>query len=319
MSDRLQIGPAVAFRYYLRTMLRCVPYWAIGGGYTRMLTELENQPLKQLDDWDDFVAERYKLGKSEDQFRNYRDDANPTVTEFYRQNHAHQTLDFVVKKKAEFCSLERGKKSIWEMAEYLNTLIDDSDPDTDLTQIEHLLQTSEAIRKDGHPRWFVLTGFIHDLGKVLCLYGEPQWAVVGDTFPVGCAYSDEIVFPEFFAANPDSKNPEYQTKYGIYEPNCGLDNVHLSWGHDEYIYTVARDCLPEPAQYMLRYHSFYPAHKHGAYRWLMNEHDEQMFEWVRKFNPYDLYSKGRERPNLKEIKPYYEDLVAEFFPDKIAW
>ncbi len=88
------------------------------------------------------------------------------------------------------------------------------------------------------PRWFVLAGFVHDLGKVLCLYGEPQWAVVGDTFPVGCAYSDEIVFPEFFAANPDSKVPEYQTKYGIYEPNCGLDNVHLSWGHDEYIYTV---------------------------------------------------------------------------------
>ena len=45
---------------------------------------------------------------------------------------------------------------------------------------------------------------------MLCLYGEPQWAVVGDTFPVGCAYSDQIVFPEFFAANPDSKVPEYQ-------------------------------------------------------------------------------------------------------------
>src|SRR2546422_6255074 len=42
----------------------------------------------------------------------------------------------------------------------------------------------------------VLTGLIHDLGKVLCLFGEPQWAVVGDTFPVGCAHSDTIVFPE---------------------------------------------------------------------------------------------------------------------------
>jgi inositol oxygenase len=95
--------------------------------------------------------------------------------------------------------------------------------------------------------------------------------------------------------------------------------VHLSWGHDEYIYMVARKYLPEPAQYMLRYHSFYPAHKHGAYRHLMNAHDEQMFGWVRKFNPYDLYSKGRERPNMKEIRPYYEDLVAEFFPDRIDW
>jgi inositol oxygenase len=279
----------------------------------------DHAPLAELDEWDDFVATRYQQGKSEEEFRNYRADANPTVTEFYRLNHANQTLDFVLKKKAEFTPLTRGKKSVWEMADYLNTLVDDSDPDTDVSQIEHLLQTSEAIRKDGQPRWFVLTGLMHDLGKVLCLYGEPQWAVVGDTFPAGCAYSDQIVFPEFFAANPDSKVPEYQTKYGIYSPNCGLDNVHLSWGHDEYVYTVTRDYLPEPAQYMLRYHSFYPAHRHGAYRHLMNDHDEKMFEWVRKFNPYDLYSKGLERPNVKEIMPYYQDLVAEFFPAQISW
>src|SRR5207247_5869090 len=133
----------------------------------------------------------------------------------YHHNHDCQTFNIDDKKKAEYCSLNRGKKSIWEMAEYLNTLVDESDPDTDLTQIEHLLQTSEAIRKDGHPRWFILAGFLHDLGKVLCLYGEPQWAVVGDTFPVGCAYSDQVVFPEFFAANPDSGNPEYQRQYGI--------------------------------------------------------------------------------------------------------
>jgi inositol oxygenase len=284
-----------------------------------MKAQLEAQPLAHVDEWDEFVATRYRQDKAEDEFRNYKEDANPTVTEFYRQNHAYQTLDFVLGKKAEYGGFRRGKKSIWEMADYLNTLVDDSDPDTDLTQIEHLLQTSEAIRKDGHPRWFVLAGFVHDLGKVLCLYGEPQWAVVGDTFPVGCAYSDQIVFPEFFEANPDRGVREYQTLCGIYEPHCGLDKVHLSWGHDEYIYRVTRDYLPEPAQYMLRYHSFYAAHRHGAYRHLMNAHDEQMFEWVRKFNPYDLYSKGRERPNAREIKPYYEELVAEFFPAAIAW
>ncbi len=222
-------------------------------------------------------------------------------------------------KRAEFLGLNRGKQSIWAAAEYLNTLVDDSDPDTDLSQIEHLMQTSEAIRRDGHPRWFVLTGFIHDLGKVLCLYGDPQWAVVGDTFPVGCAYSSEIVYPEYFAANPDSHVPEFQTVNGIYDPHCGLDNVMLSWGHDEYIYQVTRKYLPEPAQYMLRYHSFYAAHRHGAYRHLMSPHDEEMFAWVRKFNPYDLYSKGADRPSTKDLRPYYEDLVAEFFPSQIDW
>src|SRR5260221_7064535 len=207
---------------------------------------IEDQaPLKELEEWDDFVATRYRQGKSEEEFRNYKADANPTVTEFYRQNHKYQTLDFVLKKKAEYCALNRGKKSIWEMADYLNTLVDDSDPDTDLTQTEHLLQTSEAIRRDGHPRWMVATGFAHDLGKCLCLYGEPQWGVVGDTFPVGCAWSDQIVFPEYFHANPDANVPKYQSKYGIYAPNCGLENVHMSFGHDGYIAEVLKPYLPD--------------------------------------------------------------------------
>lgn len=277
------------------------------------------QPLTHIDQWDDFVAGRYRQGKDQSEFRNYDESANPSVAEFYRLNHANQTLAFTLQKEKEFGELSRGKKSVWSAADYLNTLVDDSDPDTDLSQVEHLLQTAEAIRKDGHPRWFILTGFIHDLGKVLCLYGEHQWAVVGDTFPVGCAYSDHIVFPQYFAQNPDSNVPEYQTLYGIYEPNCGLDKVHLSWGHDEYIYRIAKDYLPEPAHYMMRYHSFYSAHRHGAYKHLMSQHDEKMFEWVRTFNPYDLYSKGAEKPNLKELKPFYEDLIAEFFPSEIAW
>jgi len=275
--------------------------------------------LEIEDSWSDFVAGRYREGKSESEFRNYDAEVVPTVAAFYKDNHEFQTLDFVLGKEKQYFALDKGKKSIWEAAEYLNTLVDESDPDTDLTQIEHLMQTSEAIRKDGHPDWMVLTGFIHDLGKVLCLYGEPQWAVVGDTFPVGCAYSDKIVFPEYFAANPDSKRPELQTKYGIYDPNCGLDKVHMSWGHDAYIGHVVKDYMPEESLYMLRYHSFYSCHQMGAYRHLMSKHDEEMFKWVVKFNPYDLYSKGAAKPNVAELKPYYEDLIAKFFPAKIDW
>ncbi len=272
-----------------------------------------------MDEWDDFLTGRYKEGKSQDEFRKYDEKATPGVAEFYRLNHQYQTFDYVMAKEKEYFGLNKGEKSIWEAAEFLNTLVDDSDPDTDLTQIEHLLQTSEAIRRDGLPRWFVLTGFIHDLGKVLCLWGEPQWGVVGDTFPVGCAYSKDIVFPEYFKANPDYNNPLYQTEYGIYEPNCGLEKIHMSFGHDGYIGEVMKNYMPEESLYMLRYHSFYSAHRHGAYRHLMSKHDVEMLEWVNKFNVYDLYSKGHTKPNVKELKPYYDDLFAEFFPEKIAW
>jgi inositol oxygenase len=121
----------------------------------------------------------------------------------------------------------------------LNTLVDESDPDTSVGQIEHLLQTAEAIRRDGKPEWMQVTGLVHDLGKLLCFFGaDGQWDVVGDTFVVGCKFSDKIIYPETFAANPDSKDEKLMTENGIYTAGCGLDNVMLSWGHDEYLYHI---------------------------------------------------------------------------------
>jgi inositol oxygenase len=282
---------------------------------------MQPQPteLQSLDQWDDEVRARYDPNRKEEGFRNYGDGVQPVVREFYRLNHTNQTVAFGKQKRAQWLGLDRARVGIWEMMEQLNTLVDDSDPDTDLSQIEHNLQAAEAIRAAGYPRWFQLTGLIHDLGKILWVWGEPQWAVVGDTFPVGCAFSDSIVFHEFFAANADSGVPQYQTPCGIYEPNCGLDRVSLSWGHDEYLYHVTRDYLPEEAQYMIRYHSFYPGHRENAYTHLMNARDVEMFEWVRRFNPFDLYSKSHQKPDPVRLRPYYEELIAEFFPEKIRW
>ena len=279
----------------------------------------EPQELESLDQWDDEVRSRYDPNRTEEKFRDYGEGVAPVVREFYRLNHTNQTVAFVKQKRAEWLGLDHARIGIWDMMERLNTLVDDSDPDTDLSQIEHNLQTAEAIRAAGHPRWFQLTGLIHDLGKILWVWGEPQWAVVGDTFPVGCEFSDRIVFHEFFAANPDSQVPQYQTPCGVYEPNGGLDRVNLSWGHDEYLYHVTRDYLPEEAQYMIRYHSFYPAHRENAYTHLMNGRDLEMFPWVRRFNPFDLYSKSHEKPDAERLKPYYTELIAEYFPDNIRW
>jgi inositol oxygenase len=286
-----------------------------------MSEPVTSQPHEHVDDWEESLAARYgsPSDKKPEQFRDYRAAVRPSVSEFYRLNHRYQTLEFVLARKRAYIPLTRRRMGIWEAMEFLNTLVDDSDPDTELSQIEHLLQTAEAIRAAGKRRWFILTGLIHDLGKILCLFGEPQWAVVGDTFPVGCAFSDRVVFPEFFADNPDRLVSAYQTPCGIYEHGCGLDSVHLSWGHDEYLYRVVKDYLPEEALYMIRYHSFYAAHREGAYDHLMNEHDREMFAWVRAFNPFDLYSKAAERPDVARLRPYYEELIAEFFPPVLSW
>jgi inositol oxygenase len=292
---------------------------------SKPLTPAEVNPLSSLDVWEDHLLERYPdpdtiaKGKTTEEYRNYESPGRDSVREFYRLNHTYQTYAFVQEKKAEFLTFGRGEMSVWDAFEFLNQLVDDSDPDTDLDQFQHLLQTSEAIRADGHPDWMVLAGLFHDMGKVLCLFGEPQWAVVGDTFPVGCAWSDKIVYPEFFADNPDAGDPRYQTKYGVYSPGCGLRNVDLSWGHDEYVYHMLKDYLPEPALYMLRYHSFYAQHREEAYDHLLDEHDREMFKWVRLFNPYDLYSKNPVPPDWNRLRPYYEDLVAKYLPEKIRF
>jgi inositol oxygenase len=285
-----------------------------------MKPQQETNPLANLDEWEEDVLRRYPDPetiadqKAVDEYRNYDNPQRDTVREFYRLNHTYQTHGFVMDKRKEFLSFTKKEMPIWSAFDFLNQLVDDSDPDTDLDQMQHLLQTSEAIRRDGHPDWMVLVGLVHDMGKVLCLFGEPQWAVVGDTFPVGCAHSDKIVYPEFFSANPDSTNKEFNTKLGIYSQNCGLNNVTMSWGHDEYVYQMMKDHIPEPGLYMLRYHSFYAQHREHAYNHLMNEHDHEMFKWVDLFNPYDLYSKNPTPPDWKVLRPYYEDLVAKYLP-----
>ncbi len=285
----------------------------------------EAVPLNNLDEWEDDLLRRYPdpeaiaTAKATDEYRNYEEPARDTVKEFYRLNHTYQTYAFVQEKEKEFLQFNKKEMTIWDAFDFLNQLVDDSDPDTDLDQLQHLLQTSEAIRRDGHPDWMVLVGLMHDMGKVLCLFGEPQWAVVGDTFPVGCAYSDKVVYSEYFSANPDFTDPVYQTKYGVYEPNCGLRKVHMSWGHDEYVYQMMKDHLPEEGLYMLRYHSFYAWHREGAYDHLLDDHDRNMLKWVKLFNPYDLYSKSPEPPDWKKLRPYYEELVAKYLPSTIKF
>jgi inositol oxygenase len=257
--------------------------------------------------------------KTQTEFRDYENSASETVKQFYRLNHTYQTLEFVLTQKQKYATLDKLHMGIWQAIEALDNIIDESDPDLSLPQSVHAFQTAEKLRKDGHPRWLILTGLIHDLGKVLLLFNEPQWAVVGDTFPVGCAYSDKIIFTPYFQYNPDINNPGLQTQYGIYTPHCGLDNVHMSWGHDEYLYSVVKNYLPKEALYIIRYHSFYAAHKESAYDYLMNDYDISMMQWLKLFSSYDLYSKSPEPINSAELLPYYQELVAEFFPEVINW
>ena len=99
-------------------------------------------------------------------FRDYEAESERQkgVEEFYKQNHIHQTYDYVKKMRETYKKMDRVEMSIWECCELLNDVVDDSDPDLDEPQIQHLLQTAEAIRKDYPDEdWLHLTALIHGI------------------------------------------------------------------------------------------------------------------------------------------------------------
>ncbi|CAN6576296.1 unnamed protein product [Malus baccata var. baccata] len=181
--------------------------------------------------------------------------------------------------REKYKKLNRFKMSVWKCYELLNEV--------------HLLQTAESIRKD-YPSedWLHLTAQIHDLGKVLLLPqsgGLPQWVV-------------------YFKDKLDYNNPSYNTKCGIYSQGCGLETVTMSWRHEDYMYLVAKEngaTLPQAGSFIIRYHLFYPLHKAGTYKHLMDKEDEDNLI--------------KDRIDVKKVKPYYLSLIDKYFPAKLRW
>lgn len=264
-------------------------------------------------------------------YRDFRDysDENSKVAETYKLNHTHQTYEYVVKMKQIYCSnYNRSNMGIWDAIELSNDIHDESDPDLDLSQSYHFFQTAENIRMHYPDRRDLhLVGLIHDLGKIMLLDnfgGLPQWSVVGDIFPVGCSFSDKIVYSDFFKYNPDSQNTQFNTKYGKYQPYIGFDNINMSWSHDEYLYNVLKNnanCkIPPESLRIIKYHSFYAFHKDNEYHYLANEDDMKLKPMLQLFSQCDLYSKdNNNKLNIDELKHYYIELINEYCPGNFNW
>ena len=225
----------------------------------------------------------------------------------YRDMHINQTLEYVKQKYKEYSVLSNKQMHIKDVLKRLNTFIDPSDPDLDEDNAIHAYQTAGRIRKI-HPKntELQIIGLIHDLGKIMFTFNDPCWSVVGDTYVLGCEFPKSIVYYETL-----QENAEFGTygKYGIYSPNCGLDKLYISMGHDEYLYQVLSQNkhlhnISQKYMNVIRYHSFYPWHTSGEYRHLMKSSDYEILEAVNEFNEYDLYSKEDSTFISDEVKDY---------------
>jgi inositol oxygenase len=238
----------------------------------------------------------------------------------YRNMYINQTLEFVLQKKQKYSHLYKTRMTMKDALLLLNNFVDPSDPDIDVSNLTHAYQTAERIRKN-HPenKEYQLLGLIHDVGKILYTYNEPSWAVVGDTYVLGCRFPESIVFYDFLKDSPDYNRYD---KLGIYEPCCGLDKLNISFGHDEYLYMVLdgnRHLFPREYMDIIRYHSLYPWHTEGEYREFMTEKDHKTLAEVNKFNQFDLYSKNDKIVINQEVIDYYNNLLDIYFPEELNW
>lgn len=117
------------------------------------IERVQNNPLHSLEEWEEDLLNRYpdpdsivKEGRTAEEYRNYEKPTRDTVKEFYRLNHINQTYEFVLQKEENFLKLDKKEMSVWDAFDFLNQLVDDSDPDTDLDQLQHLLAPVANIR-----------------------------------------------------------------------------------------------------------------------------------------------------------------------------
>ena len=180
-----------------------------------------------------------------------------------RQNINFEFNQYLIEKYCKFNSIS----SFWAIFSLLDKITDLSDPDTDLPNSIHALQTAEAIRKspNNYEDWMPLVGLIHDMGKILYVNGNDsdgtskttQWALVGDTFITGCPIPTNIVLAQYNNLNLDNKdsnNEDNNNPKNKYTSGCGLTNCSVSFGHDEYMYRLLianNHKMPKEAEYIV--------------------------------------------------------------------
>ena len=179
--------------------------------------------------------------------------------------------------------------------------------------------------------WLPVIGLIHDLGKVLVLpeFGcLPEHFSVGDIYPLGCKFQESNVYYEkkYFELCVDFKNNDLNTLNGIYNDNCGFNNINMTFSHDYYLYNIllrSTHILPDEALYIIRFHSFYawhtPRNNIRSYTNLANDLDWINLPLLKLFQKTDLYSKHNELPDIKNIEAFYENLINKYIQNYLLF
>ena len=240
------------------------------------------------------------------------------LLDFYRRHNRDQTLERARALRQRYGARVLGRASVRERFEALAGIRDASDSSLEgMSQLGHALQTADAMRRDGLGEDWIVLGLVHDLGKILLRDGLAPEFVVGDIHPLGCAFSPRIRHAELLEQNPDSREPAYRSRCGIYDEACGLEQVEFCFGHDQYLYDVLRDHVPHAIAWTIRHHSFQSVA--AEYPHLFDARDVELrASHMQVFARYDLYTKDRHDASTAHLDEYRE-LLDRWFPEPLDW
>ncbi len=204
------------------------------------------------------------------------------------ERHLDQTKEMVAALNKKYEKPVFGRVRVWNLMERLAQCIDPSDSTLYcVSQLVHALQVVAGMERDGiQDKDFLITGLIHDLGKILLLTGEAPENVV-------C----------------------FNTPIGRYEKGVGLANCVFQWNHDQFIYSRFKDFVPDYIAWLLRYHSIYvPECEH-----LMDERDRMYTQrYLRVFEKYDKGTTSLYHLPKNGIEKY-RALIEDTFPETILF
>jgi len=204
------------------------------------------------------------------------------------ERHLEQTTEMIAALDRKYETPVLGRVRVWSLIERLAQCIDPSDSTLYcVSQLVHAFQVVDGMERDGiQDKDLLITGLIHDLGKILLLTGEAPENVVCINTPVG-----------------------------HYEEGVGLANCVFQWNHDRFIYSRFKDVVPDHIAWLLRYHSIYVP----ACERLMDEQDRMYTQrYLRVFEKHDKGTKSiYHLPKNGTEK--YRALIEDTFPETIIF
>lgn len=202
--------------------------------------------------------------------------------------HFQQTRETVVGLREKYLDPVIGRTHVWPLFDKLAVCIDPTDTQLNCTsQLTHALQVAEGMTEAGiRDDDLLVAALVHDLGKLLLLYGEAPENVVCFNEPIG-----------------------------DYEPGVGLDTCVFQWNHDEFLYSRLKDQVPDHISWLIRYHSIRiePSEPY------MDARDREYTEkYLRLFKRFDLGTKSMFRLPRRQIRDY-RSLIEDAFPTEIEF